>query len=464
MLLSCSGSRITSLDHRNENPRPPSSVDQMVLPVLQGGVPAGFEAPSTDIPASLAAMSDIQYSPEQFPGSGDIKDLVEQILRSEGVPREVAALVWIESNFTVGCYSRVGAAGPWQLMPTTGRELGLEINDTVDERYSWVASTRAAARYLRHLYNIFEDWSLAIAAYNCGPGRVQAGLRQGGNTFGEIELPGETDAFVPRFASAAEAYVQVDLESDGLAVVWVPADFDLRLLAAEIGLDIDSLMDLNRSYLLERTPAEKDAWEVVVPMEYAGDAFNAAWSMDQRRYVVKEGDTWDGIASSLGVSAQVLMGMNPAGSLQPGVCIDIPETQRQPVNAGYVENPQFIRYTVRMGDTLGEIASTVGVSSREVAQWNEMSPDDTIFPGDVLLLRRSGETPVQAETCSSALPTETEINIVSGGGRVTHTVVEGDTLWDLAMRYGVSIEQIMYLNSLENSILSLGEVLVIIPE
>jgi membrane-bound lytic murein transglycosylase D len=464
VLLSCSGSRITNLDHRDEDPLPPSSVDQMVLPVFQGGIPAGFEAPSTDIPASLAAMSDIQYNPDQFPGSGDIKDLVEQILRSEGVPREVAALVWIESNFTVGCYSRVGAAGPWQLMPTTGRELGLEIDDTVDERYSWVASTRAAARYLRHLYNIFEDWSLAIAAYNCGPGRVQAGLRQGGNTFGEIELPGETDAFVPRFASAAEAYVQVDLESDRLAVVWVPADFDLRLLAAEIGLDIDSLMDLNRSYLLERTPAEKDAWEVVVPMEYAGDAFNAAWSIDQHRYVVKDGDTWDGIASSLGVSSQVLMGMNPAGSLQPGVCIDIPESQRQPVNAGCVENPQFIRYTVRMGDTLGGIASTVGVSSREVAQWNEMSPDDTIFPGDVLLLRRSGETPVQAETCSSALPTETEINIVSGGGRVTHTVVEGDTLWDLAMRYGVSIEQIMYLNSLENSILSLGEVLVIIPE
>lgn len=433
--------------------------------MLQGGATGCSEIHTTDIPASLAAISDIQYTPERFPGRGDIKELVEQILRSEGVPLEVAALVWIESDFGVGCYSRVGAAGPWQLMPTTGRELGLTIDDCVDERYSWVASTRAAARYLMHLHNIFDDWVLAIAAYNCGPGRVQAGLQQGGSTFGEIDLPGETDDFVPRFASAAEAYVQVELESDRLAVVWVPAGFDLRLLAAETGLDIDTLMDLNRSYLLEKTPNEGDAWEIIVPVDYAGTVFNKAWTIDPVKYFVKDGDSWSGIASELGVSSEVLMGLNPAGSLQPGMYIDIPASQRQPVNAGYVENPQFMRYTVRMGDTMSEIAAGVGVSSREVAAWNEMSPDATIFPGDVLLLRRSGgSTAGEQQENTSALSVNNEIDIVSGGGRIEHTVVEGDTLWDLALRYSVSIEQIMYLNSLENNILSLGDVLIIIPE
>jgi len=437
----------------------------MVLPVLQGGATGYSEASSMDIPASLAASSDIQYRPERFPGRGDIKELVERILRSEGVPLEIGALVWIESDFAVGCYSRVGAAGPWQLMPTTGRELGLKIDDSIDERYSWVASTRAAARYLTHLHNIFDDWSLAIAAYNCGPGRVQAGLRQGGSTFGEIDLPGETDAFVPRFASAAEAYVQVELDSDKLAVVWVPSGFDLRLLAAETNLDIEVLMELNRSYLLEKTPAEGEAWEIVVPAAYAGEVFNTSWAIDPARYIVKDGDSWSRIASALGVSSEILTGLNPAGSLQPGMYIDIPESQRQPVNAGYVENPQFIRYTVRMGDTLGEIAAGVGVSSREVALWNEMSPGDTIFPGDVLLLRRSGSSPDQEQIESEpTLPAGDEIDIVSGGGRVEHTVIEGDTLWDLAIRYGVSIEQIMFLNSLENNVLSLGDILVIIPE
>lgn len=444
---------------------PPPSANRMVLPVLQGGATGCSDIRTTDIPASLAAISDIQYRPERFPGRGDVKELVEQILRNEGVPLEIAALVWIESDFTVGCYSRVGAAGPWQLMPTTGRELGLTIDDYVDERYSWVASTRAAARYLSHLHNIFNDWVLAIAAYNCGPGRVQAGLQQGGSAFGEIDLPGETDAFVPRFASAAEAYVQVEPESDRLAVVWIPADFDLRLLAAETGLDIDTLMNLNRSYLLERTPAEGEAWEIIVPVEHVGEVFNTAWTIDPERYLVKEGNSWIGIASDLGVSSEVLMGLNPAGSLQPGMYINIPESQRQPVNAGYVENPQFIRYTVRMGDTMGAIAASVGVSSREVAAWNEMSPDDTIFPGDVLLLRRSGYSSVQEQQVNMpTLPENDEIHIVSGGGRVEHTIVEGDNLWDIAIRYGVSIEQIMYLNSLESNILSLGDVLVIIPE
>lgn len=437
----------------------------MVLPVMQGGATGCSDIRTTDIPASLSAISDIQYRPERFPGRGDIKELVEQILRNEGVPLEVGALVWIESDFTVGCYSRVGAAGPWQLMPTTGRELGLTINDCVDERYSWVSSTRAAARYLRHLHNIFDNWVLAIAAYNCGPGRVQSGLQQGGSTFGEIDLPGETDAFVPRFASAAEAYVQVESESDRLAVVWIPAGFDLRLLAAETALNIDTLMSLNRSYLLERTPDEGEAWEIIVPVAYAGEVFNTAWTIDPERYLVKQGNSWIGIASDLGVSSEVLMGLNPAGSLQPGIYIIIPESQRQPVNAGYVENPQFIRYTVRMGDTMGAIAASVGVSSREVAAWNEMSRDDTIFPGDVLLLRRSGASTVQEHRGNTAtLPENDEIDIVSGGGRIEHTIVEGDNLWDIAIRYGVSIEQIMYLNSLESNILSLGDVLVIIPE
>ena len=103
----------------------------MILPVLQGGESIHTEAPSTDIPAFLASTSDIQYRAERFPGRGNIKDLVERILRTQGVPVEIAALVWIESDFNVGCYSRVGAAGPWQLMPETAREMGLQIDDSV---------------------------------------------------------------------------------------------------------------------------------------------------------------------------------------------------------------------------------------------------------------------------------------------------------------------------------------------
>ncbi len=438
----------------------------MVLPILQGGGSSGIESSLSGVPASLSLKSDVRYRPEDFPAARGLKNLLEMILLSEGVPREMAALVWVESSFNAACHSRTGAAGPWQLMPTTARELGLEVNDEVDERYSWVESTRAAARYLRNLHKTFGDWSLAVAAYNCGPGRMMRGLKNGGCGFGEIDLPGETDAFVPRFAAAAEAYAGIEDESCELAVIWVPANLDLRLLAAEIGMNVDTLMNLNMAYLKERTPRGSGPWTVVVPEEYAERAFPAAWKMDPQRYAVREGDTWETVAASLGVSKKSLMDMNPAGSMEPGNYLEIPESRRRPVNRGVAGNPRFFRYTVRMGDTLGGIGASVGVSSREVAAWNGISPDAVIYPGDVLMLRRP-ESAEGSDTGGADKPTlfsgpETDI-VLSDAERVVHTVIKGDTLWDIALKYGVSIEQIMYLNSLEDSHLSLGEVLVIFP-
>ena len=436
----------------------------MVLPFLHPGSGTAAEPVTVSLPEGLVQQSDITYRSESFPGRGDIKELVEKLLVAEGIPREFGALVWIESGFSVGCYSHVGAAGPWQMMRDTGREMGLRIDDVVDERYSWVASTRGAARYLRGLYAMFGDWSLAIAAYNCGPGRVLSGMTSDDCTFGDVDLPGETDDFVPRFASAARAYMEVELETDGLAIVWVPEGMDLRVLAAETGMQVDSLMELNRSYLLERTPSDGEAWEIVVPSDRAVEVLETAWSIDSEKYVVRAGDSWEGLAYRFGVTTDALIQSNPGISLQPGILVGLPDSQRRPVNAGYVDNPQFFSYTVRMGDTMGGIGASVGVSSREVAGWNGMSASDTIFPGDVLMLRRTDASQDAPGTTQEHLPAETGINIVTGGGRLEHTVSEGDTLWDLAISYGVSIEQIMFLNSLEGSTLSLGDVLVIRPE
>jgi membrane-bound lytic murein transglycosylase D len=335
----------------------------------------------------------------------------------------------------------------------------------VDERYSWVASTRAAARYLKEMHDMFGDWSLAIAGYNCGPGRVLSGMGSGSCTFGDVDLPSETDIFVPRFASAAEAYMQVEIETEDLAVVWVPAGLDLRVLAVECGLDVDSLMDLNRSYLHERTPPDRAAWEIVLPASAASLVLETAWSMTPDSYTVQPGDSWSDLASGFGVQQDALVQVNQGVVLESGATVQLPSSQRIPVNAGVEDNPQFYSYTVRMGDTLGAIGEEVGVSSREVAAWNDMSAGEVIYPGDVLLLRRSQET----QDLLSAVQTPTlsatdEIDIVTGGVRVLHTVAEGDTLWDMAMRYGVSVEQIRLLNSLEGNNLSIGTVLVIMPD
>jgi len=379
----------------------------------------------------------------------------------------MGALAWIESDFSVGCYSSAGAAGPWQMMRDTGRHMGLRIDDVVDERYSWVASTRAAARYLRDLHDMFGDWSLAIAGYNCGPGRVLSGMGSGACTFGDVDLPGETDLFVPRFASAAEAYMQVEMDTGGLAVVWVPAGLDLRVMAVECGLDVDSLMGLNRAYLQERTPSDGTAWEVVVPAASVPAVLETAWSIDPDDYLVQSGDSWNGLASAFGVQQEALQQANPGASLEPGSTISLPTSQRRPVNAGVSDDPQYTRYTVRAGDTLGAIGQSVGVSSREVAQWNGISTGAIIHPGDVLLLRApegAAQTAAPGDDPDAEPPAGEGIEIVTRGVRVVHTVAAGDTLWDLSMDYGVSVDQIRFLNDMEDDDLSIGTVLVIMPD
>ena len=457
VLVACSGTRLAGSHRLSGTSSPTVEVcTPQPVPVLNGSFPAQpWEGDPLSM-SDLAGQSTISYSPADFPAPGRLKGLIERILVSEGVPAGMGALPWVESGYYIGDYSRVGAAGPWQFMRGTAQFFGLEMTEYVDERYSWIESTRAAGRYLRYLYGLFGDWELAVAAYNCGEGVVQNALADAGSgcRFGEIELPGETDAFVPRFAAALEAYRDVDLDTYGLSVVLVPPSLDLRILALETGIPADSIFRYNRCYIREVTPPDGEGWELVVPTDRAGLVFETAWSMERSRYLVRYGDSWAGLAESFGVGTDDLMAANPGVTITAGTWLVLPDTDRTPVNAGTSDRPGYFQYTVRSGDTLSEIAATVGVSSGEVAIWNDMSPGDIIYPGQVLQLRG---TPAVGQE-------ESAVEIVTGGGRITHTVREGDTLWDLSVTYGVSVEQIMLLNSLDGNILSIGQQLVIRPE
>lgn len=129
-------------------------------------------------------------------------NLIENILTQYGLPRELKYLAVIESNLKSSAVSRVGAKGPWQLMPQTARDLGLKVNRNVDERKNYVKSTRAAALYLRDLYNQLGDWLLVIAAYNTGVANVIHAIhRSGSRDFWDLEnyLPLESRLHVKRF-------------------------------------------------------------------------------------------------------------------------------------------------------------------------------------------------------------------------------------------------------------------------
>jgi membrane-bound lytic murein transglycosylase D len=191
--------------------------------------------------------------------SGKYKNLIDKALDEHKLPKGLAYLPVIESAYLPTLTSRAGAYGIWQFMPDTAREYGLRVDWWVDERADPERSTRAAVAYLKDLHGMFDDWSLALAAYNCGPGRVKRTLNESGaSSFWELldngYLPKETRGYVPTFyatlliASDPETYGFVLSGDEGSfdgTLVFVRGPFSLAYIAEAIGVDEDLLKDMN---------------------------------------------------------------------------------------------------------------------------------------------------------------------------------------------------------------------------
>lgn len=129
-------------------------------------------------------------------------DMMDDVLSENNIPIQMKYLAVIESNLKASAVSWAGAVGPWQFMPATARTLGLKVGRGVDERRDYLKSTKAAAKYLNYLYDIYEDWLLVVAAYNCGPGRVNSAIaRAGSSNFWKLQnfLPSESRNHVKKF-------------------------------------------------------------------------------------------------------------------------------------------------------------------------------------------------------------------------------------------------------------------------
>lgn len=206
--------------------------------------------------------------------------LFEDIFKDKGLPLDLKYLSVVESGLRPVATSKSGAAGLWQFMRPTGRMMGLTINRTIDERRDIEKSTEAAADYLLHLYERFGDWTLAIAAYNCGPGNLRKAIRKSGGkrNFWEIKkyLPKETREYVPKFI--AISYVMNYYFEHGL-VPEIPDEcltntstakvfekINLRNLSKELDIDIDVLKTLNPSYIRNFIPkSEEGIHNLVLP-------------------------------------------------------------------------------------------------------------------------------------------------------------------------------------------------------
>ena len=205
--------------------------------------------------------------------------MIEDIFDSFGLPAELKYMAVIESALNPTAVSRVGATGMWQFLYSTGRLYGLTINSVVDERRDPVKATYAAARYLKDMYNIYHDWVLVIAAFNCGPGNVDKAIRRSGNhrDYWEIyyRLPRETRGYIPQFIAATYVMnyykehhikplqIDIPLSTD---TIMVTKDIHLSQISEVMNVPIEELRALNPEYKTGLIPGNTKPQSLTLPM------------------------------------------------------------------------------------------------------------------------------------------------------------------------------------------------------
>ena len=291
--------------------------------------------------------------------------IIEEELLAAGLPLELRYLPIIESNLSIRATSRMGAVGLWQFMPATGKNLGLEINSLVDERCDVLKSTRAACRFLAYLYKVYGDWTLAIAAYNCGPGNVNRAIARAGSnckTYWDIYdfLPRETRGYVPKFIAAAYAYTYHEAHNvtpaatpDCIAsdTVMVNRVRHLGQVASTLNIPIETLRDLNPQYKLDIVPATKRAYSLRLPTRYTSE-----FILNEKEIYSKD-------------SLYLKEYLNPANL-----------EKKRAEGVGYI-------YTVRSGDNLGLIAKRNRCTVNELMKWNKLK-STIIRPGQKLRIEK----------------------------------------------------------------------------
>ncbi len=294
--------------------------------------------------------------------------IIENELIINHMPLELRMLPVVESALSPIARSRVGAMGLWQFMYGTGKHYGMEITSFVDQRCDPVASTRAACRYLSDLYDIYGDWTLAIAAYNCGPGNVNKAFKRAGEearTYWDIYpyLPRETRGYVPSFIAATYAYTYHKQHGIDLSETHIPLATDtivvdrvmhLEQISSTIDIPIDILRRLNPQYTRDIIPALDKRYVLVLPQS------QIAKYLDKQPEIMAKDTTY------------------LAEYLEPS---NIDKTKQ-------VFNLSYITHRVKSGENLGIIARKYGVTVKQIVRWNNLRNPNSLRVGQQLEIHR----------------------------------------------------------------------------
>lgn len=447
----------------------------------------------------------------------------EEELLKENMPIELEYLPVIESAINPNAVSRAGAVGLWQFMPATAKGLGMEINSLVDERRDPRISSRNAAKYLKQLYEIYNDWSLAIAAYNCGPGNVNKALRRAGVESGKESeskkdfwdiynyLPSETRGYVPAFIAAN--YVMNYYREHGISptivkrhlttdTVRIDKYVHFNQIAAVLNIPVEEIRMLNPHFLKDVIPGDFRPYNLTLPTQQC-----LSYIMSEKRILDYDKDLYARrtTAEPGGASSSQPVAVSDGGQA------NLANASRQTSNAEgnneiasqATERVVKKTHVVTRGENIRDIAKMYAVSATDIKRWNKLrrgkvkegdelvievvehvTPDEvrivaapeveqvlakdteqTLASNDTEKSQTKSETkqqptaPVKKQTTQTPAKPKENTQKTKSQTTTTYKVKKGDTLAKISRIYGTTVEAIQAANGMKNTNLQIDQVL-----
>lgn len=422
--------------------------------------------------------------------------IFEQALEERGLPQELKYLPVIESALDPNAVSKHGATGLWQLMLATGKGLGLECNSLVDERRDPYAASKAAADLLRQLYDTYGDWSLAIAAYNSGPGTVNKAIRRAGGDATKADfwaiypyLSEETRGYVPMFIAAN--YVMTYYPKHNISpvlptkplvtdTVGVSEWMHFDQIAAVLGIPNEEIRILNPQYREDIIPGTPDrAYMLALPSKQVH-----AYLMSHDQILSYQPEKYGRRTAVEPASASDQTPLVAAAQQDNFTPV---ETQLPESPASRSQEPATVTHKVTAGETLASIATKYGVQAADIRSANNLRRN-AVRVGQVLTIKNvapqylpdstqnadapllAEETPKQqaapasqpqakkpAAASSSKTPAKSATaKKASAKKATTHTIKSGENLGKIARKYGVTVDQIKKANGMKSDAIRAG--------
>jgi len=405
---------------------------------------------------------------------------VRESLSRNGLPQDLAMLPFAESGYNCNAYSWAGAGGMWQFMPYTGRKYGLTVDWWIDERRDPKMATEAAAKYLSFLNDMFGDWYLALAAYNAGEGKISRALEvtnaddfldlvsQNGRLNRAMRLKTETQHYVPKFVAISKIFQNLEAlgfepvrwdAAPRLETVQVPGGTDLLALAKAGGMSWEDFHQLNPAFRRQVSPPDRKV-TVAMPADKMPATLAYLENPSARppagfiAHQVQKGDNLRTLSKRYRVPQEVICQINAgAQAMKPGQCIMVPQSSVGEAMPEGLKKTRKIaasraNYVVGKNDTAWSISKKYKISVKTLVEANGLASTKGVKPGMRLNIPDASDQATK----------KTRVQAAKAREQVTrYTVRQGDTVYSLSKKFGVTAEALKGWNKIKGTELRAGE-------